>query len=55
MINTITLLIAIFLLIINILNWLMIIFIMDFVVKAKEAAETKSNGVVIMNERKMGE
>lgn len=50
MINTITLVLAVFLLIINILNWLMINFIMDFVVKTKEAAETKSNGVVIMND-----
>lgn len=53
MINIIILVIAIILLIINILNWLMINYIMTFVVKAKEtiwvfeaikAAEIKSLG-----------
>lgn len=50
MINIIILVIAVFLLIINVLNWIMINIITEFVFKVKEAAEIKSNGVVIMND-----
>lgn len=50
MINIIILVIAVFLLIINILNWLMINVITFFVIEVKKAAKTKSNGVVIMND-----
>lgn len=50
MINTITLIIAVFLLIINILNWLMISVITFFVIEVKKQQKQKSNGVVIMND-----
>lgn len=52
MINITILVIAVFLLIINILSFLMIVIITDRVIKAHKAAEIKS---IIMNERKMGE